>query len=174
MNIGCFGAVRLLKNQLNQAIAAISWARKNDSRMKFHINVGREEGPQATNVLKALRALFGSTKHCELVEHSWYSHEDFLRVVKGMDLVSQVSFTETFNIVTADAVTCKVPVLVSDEVSWLPPKFHCSPTKVESIEAGIDRLLFNRELVCREASKALEDYNEWALDRWYEFSQILG
>lgn len=36
-----------------------------------------------------------------------------------MDVVMQVSFSETFNIVAADAVACDVPVVASAEVPWL-------------------------------------------------------
>jgi hypothetical protein len=34
-----------------------------------------------------------------------------------MDVCLQVSFTETFNIVSADAVANYIPIVVSDEIS---------------------------------------------------------
>ena len=44
-------------------------------------------------------------------------HESFIELVKSMDMCLQVSFTETFNIVTADAVANSVPVVVSSEMT---------------------------------------------------------
>ncbi len=44
LNIGCFGAVRPLKNQLIQAVAAIDYADTYGKKLKFHINVKRIEG----------------------------------------------------------------------------------------------------------------------------------
>jgi len=124
VNIGCFGAIRPLKNQLVQAIAAIKFADKQGKKLKFHINVARLEDA-GNNVLKSIRGLFENLDptHYELVEHGWLKHDDFLLLVDTMDIGLQCSFTESFNIVTADFVTQGVPVVASREVEWLPNHF---------------------------------------------------
>jgi len=43
VDIGCFGAVRPLKNHMLQAIAAIKFAEHIGKKLRFHINVGRVE-----------------------------------------------------------------------------------------------------------------------------------
>jgi hypothetical protein len=132
LNIGCFGAVRPLKNQLIQAIAAIEYANRTGQKLRFHINVKRIEG-KGEPVLKNLRELFKNNPKHELMEYDWLSHDEFIDLVQRMDLGMQVSFTETFNIVTADFVNNNIPVVVSKEVSWVNPLFWSSTNKVESM-----------------------------------------
>lgn len=131
LNVGCFGAIRPLKNHLTQAIAAIEYASHAFKHLRFHINVGRQESG-GSPVLHNLRGLFNGS-YAELVEHSWTPHNEFARLISQMDVSMQVSFTETFNIVTADAVTMGVPVVVSSDVSWIPRRYHASPTSTKSI-----------------------------------------
>jgi len=132
LNVGCFGAVRPLKNQLIQAIAAIKYANIYGKKLRFHINVARVEG-RGEPVLKNIRSLFDNNPHHELVEHQWLTHDEFIDLVQRMDLGMQVSFSETFNIVTADFVNNNIPVVVSDEISWVNKLFKSKTTEVDSI-----------------------------------------
>jgi len=132
INVGCFGAIRPLKNQLIQAVAAIDYADSCNKKLRFHINVKRVEG-KGEPVLKNLRELFENNPKHELVEYGWLNHDEFIDLVQSMDLGMQVSFTETFNIVTADFVNNNVPVVVSKEISWVNPLFFANPSKVDSI-----------------------------------------
>ena len=118
VNIGCFGAVRTMKNHITQAIAAIQFAQWENLSLKFHINSYDIPG-YVDPVLNNLRFLFANTNNAELVEHGWMTREDFLKVIAGMDICSQVSFTETFNIVTADAMSQAVPIIASDSIAWI-------------------------------------------------------
>lgn len=132
INVGCFGAVRPLKNQLIQAVAAIDYADKYNKELRFHINVKRIEG-KGEPVLKNIRELFKNNPKHELVEYEWLSHGDFIDVIQSMDLGMQVSFTETFNIVTADFVNNNIPVVVSKEISWVDSVFYANPSNVKDI-----------------------------------------
>ncbi len=116
-NIGLFGAIRPLKNSLTQAIAAIMFAEVNNKILNLHINTERIE-QKGENVLKNVRALFEGTKH-NLVEHKWLHHEDFLELVSTMDLGLQVSLSETYNIVAADFVSQKIPIVTSKEIPFV-------------------------------------------------------
>lgn len=138
LHIGCFGAIRPLKNQFVQALAAIKYANENQWHLHFHINVGRIE--EGSEVLKNLRSLFANTHHV-LVEHDWLPHHKFLEVLDEMDVSMQVSFSETFNIVTADAVGLGVPVVVSDEVDWIPSLFVADPNSSTDIANKIGTAL---------------------------------
>lgn len=127
VHVGCFGAIRPMKNTYQQALAAIAFAELEGKLLSFHINGTRVE-QRGENVLRNLRALFEDSPH-ELVEHRWYHHEDFLEVASKMDIGMQVSFSESFNIVTADMVTAGVPVIASDDIEWMPWLLKVSPTK---------------------------------------------
>jgi hypothetical protein len=131
INIGCFGAIRPLKNQLYQALAAIAFAEDHNLTLRFHINDDRVE-TKGEPVLHNIQAAFNNTKH-ELIGHPWLEHRDFIELVRDMDLGLQVSFSETFNIVAADFVWNNIPLVGSDEISWLSPLFQAKPTEIESI-----------------------------------------
>lgn len=131
LNIGCFGAIRPLKNQLIQAMAAISFAEELGKSLNFHINHTRVE-THGENVHRNLIALFEGTNH-KLITHDWMLHEDFLKLIKSMDFGLQVSFSETFNIVAADFAYSNVPIIGSPEIEWLSGFFQANPTDIDSI-----------------------------------------
>jgi len=120
LHIGLFGALRPLKNHLQQAIWAEEFSQKVKRPLFLHVNITEHEGNDTGSVLKNLRNLFKNSKS-KLVEHPWYSHASFLKLVKQMDLGMQVSFSETFNIVTADLVSQGVPVVASSEIEFVNP-----------------------------------------------------
>lgn len=139
LDIGCFGAVRPMKNQLIQAIAAIRFADKNYRRLNFHINSTRSE-LGGDNVLKNLRALFANTPHT-LIEHPWESHKAFKHLVSEMDLAMCVSFSETFCITAADAVATDTPLVCSAEVPWASSLSVANTNSAEDIMSRIGLLL---------------------------------
>lgn len=122
VEIGCFGSVRPLKNHLIQAVAAIRYAESVGKPLNFHINSSRVEG-RAEPVLCNLRQLFAHMPKHKLVEHGWTNVGDFLALCWNMDLVMQVSFSETFNFVAADAISQGTPVVVSSEIPWATSGF---------------------------------------------------
>jgi len=168
LDIGCFGAIRPLKNQLIQAIAAIELAKTLGKPLNFHINIGRVEG-NATSQLKNIRSLFYNLdNNYNLIEHSWIEHEEFCDLLEKMDLCMQVSFSETFNIVTADAVVRNVPVVVSSEILWTNHFCWAETTSVEDIvEVGL--LVLNNKRICRENKSSLKNYSEDTKKVWMKY-----
>ena len=142
LNVGCFGAIRPLKNQLIQAVAAIDYADTYGKKLNFHINTQRIEG-KGEPVLKNLRELFKNNPRHKLIEHGWLKHNEFIDLVQRMDIGLQVSFSETFNIVSADFVNNNIPVVTSNEVDWVNPVYYANPSKVESIVSRMKRALFS-------------------------------
>lgn len=132
LNVGCFGALRPLKNQLLQAICASEVSRQLGKKLRFHVNGSRIEHA-AGGVSKNLKAFFAGSVNGELVEHPWLPRPEFLGLVRQMDIGMQVSLSETFNLVTADFVTMNRPVLVSTEVDWVDPRVQAGPTDSEDI-----------------------------------------
>lgn len=135
VDIGCFGAVRPMKNHITQAIAAVKFAQEADLTLNFHIN-GYNIPGYIDPILNNLRSLFSEFANCNLVEHGWMSHADFLTVLDGIDICTQVSFTETFNIVAADAMSRSVPLITSSEVPWIGSYAHRNTTSSKDICEG--------------------------------------
>jgi len=173
VNVGCFGAIRPLKNHLIQAFAAIAFAEKIDRRLKFHINSNRlEGGASSASILKNLRALFDpatGTKH-ELVEHEWVPHAEFIKLVRDMDVGMQVSLSESFNIVVADFIANDVPVVASPDVDWISNMSQADPTSTEDIVNKLRRAWRGRLFDLQHANmSALARHNRNATSEWTEF-----
>jgi hypothetical protein len=165
INIGCFGSIRPMKNQLIQAAAAIVFANQHNLKLNFHINSSRVE-QKGENALKNIKALFDNTDH-ELVEHPWLDHKDFMKLVSEMDMGLQVSFSETFNIVCADFVANKVPIVVSESISWMPWWAKCSTISSESIVETMNFVWFSKKINLHMLNNVcLSNYNVSALHEW--------
>lgn len=164
-DVGCFGAIRPLKNQLIQAMAAIKYAKDTGKYLQFHINATRVE--HGESVLKNLRALFSETGY-QLVEHDWKNHHEFLSLVRRMDVCMQMSYSETFNIVSADAISSGVPVVASSEVFWLANKSQADPNKIDSIVSCLRTALNNKLLLTWNQVK-LWVHSRGAAKKWIAF-----
>lgn len=170
IDIGCFGAIRPLKNQLKQALAAIQFADQNSLRLYFHMNATRcEQGGEP--VLKNIRNLFEHTSH-KLVEWPWMPITEFHSLASVMDIGMQVSLSETFNLVTADMVSAGVPCVVSDQVRWA--RWHClgpvaSPNDIESIIDSLGACYCWPQFVNRLQRRGLTNHNLKALRVWEKF-----
>ena len=171
LDVACFGALRPMKNHLTQAVAAIHFANRKDTKMRFHINGNRIE-QKGDQPLKNLKALFKKTPH-KLVEHDWMNHVDFLKLIRTMDLGMQVSLSESFNIVSADFVNSCVPIVVSDEMDWLPKWTHADENSTESIVRKMDSNLFWNKITFGLTTKInrlyLRCYNKRALKVWLRY-----
>ena len=157
VDVGCFGAIRPMKNQYQQALAAIDFANRHNLKLRFHINASRVE-QKGDNVLKNIRILF-QDRH-ELVEHDWMTHSNFLDVISSMDIGCQVSFSESFNIVSADFVQSGVPIVVSDDIEWMPSILKVSPTE--------SKLISYKMSMAYKLKPVLVPLQKWYL-KWYEF-----
>jgi hypothetical protein len=160
IDVACFGAVRPLKNHLLQAFAAIDFANQIGKKLRFHVNAGRIEmqgGPVQHN-LKGLFQQLSDAGH-EIVNHQWRPREQFLELCAEMDIGLQVSFSETFNIVSADLLSQGVPMVVTaDEVPWAVEHFCASPVNSEDITAKL-KLAYNWPKLNVIA-------NQWSLTRY--------
>lgn len=157
IDIGCFGAIRPMKNQLLQAMAAISFGNQIKKTIRFHINGDRVE-QKGDPVLKNLENAFKNTKY-ELIKHPWLEHEEFIKLVKKMDLGMQVSFSETFNIVAADFVWNDIPVVGSNEVDWLSFVYKADPNSIYNIINKLSVSWYGK-------SVNLQRLNKWKLNEY--------
>lgn len=162
LDIGCFGAIRPLKNQLIQAMAAITFADQLGQKLRFHINHSRLE-QNGENAYKNIKALFTGTEH-KLVEHEWLPHEAFIALVKKMDMGLQVSFSETFNIIAADFSHNMIPCVGSEEIVWMCGLYKANPTSLNDIVYHMWTAWLGKRF-------NLHRFNDWGLKIYNESSK---
>lgn len=171
LHVGCFGAIRPLKNHLLQAMAAIKYSKEHNKVLFFHINSSRVEqggGP----ILKNLRQLFKDEKDAILVEVGWLSPHDFIEYLsKFIDIGMQVSLSETFNVVSADYVTAGLPIVTSKEISWASRLCKAKDNDIDSIVGRMDYVIRNHWLI--QLNKwFLKNYNHEAAESWFNFVHL--
>lgn len=167
IDIGCFGAIRPLKNQLIQAFAAITLADQHKLILNFHINASRVE-QHGDEPLKNIRSLFKASGH-NLIEHGWLEHDAFLKLMAQMDLSMQVSYTESFNIVTADTISQHVPVIVSHDIDWVPEICKANPNDVMDMVDKMNTVLGHKPFVVRKTVEAINSYTRKGVRQWWDF-----
>ena len=169
IDIGCFGAVRPLKNHMLQAVASLRFAEAIGKKLNFHINGGRIE-MKGEPVMNNLRSLFQQLfeRGHRLVIHEWTPREGFLELCAKMDIGLQVSFSETFNIVGADIISQGVPLVGSIEIPWLFDRYAARAQYSEEIYNAL--LLTHEEpdhnVRCNQ--KKLTGYTTQTRDVWVE------
>lgn len=161
LNIGCFGAVRPLKNQLIQAMASILHAKAKGKRLAFHMNGTRTEQSGANN-LKNIRALLGS----QLVLHAWSEHEDFLELIAQMDICLSVSLTESFSITASDAVSMGIPLVGSSAIKWLPSRSQAPVDSAVGIMEAMEKaddtaVIMNNAALAAYTKSAIKIWTRW-------------
>ena len=171
INIGCFGAIRPMKNQLTQAIAAIEFANEVGISLKFYINSDRIE-QNGNPTYKNIKALFSTVKKHSLIENPWVNHAEFIDSINNMDIGMQCSLNESFNIVSADFINQSIPIITSPEVKFITKRYCAIPTSTESIKEklilifdelknGITHYFGNNSL--------LQSYNNISKNLWTKF-----
>jgi hypothetical protein len=168
LNVGCFGAIRPMKNQLMQALAAIRYAELHDKFLVFHINASRVE-QNGEPVLENIRALFKYTPNTFLVEHSWLNQKNFHDLLQTMDLNMCVSLSETFCIVAAESVALNVPLVCSEEVHWANKISKADPTSMNSIVNRIEAVLNNKMYANFINKYNLNKYDKKSINTWLQF-----
>ena len=168
LKVSSFGAIRLLKNHSTAAAAALMLARLRNSNLEFYMSVNREE--HGNGVLQAIRNLFKDLPWAKLVEVPWQPWGCFRQTVGHMDICFQVSATETFNIVTADASAEGVPTVVGEAIDWLPTDWVANIDDAHDIARVANNLLSDPRSG-RKATQALEIYTCNATKTWIDFLQ---
>lgn len=163
LEVGCFGALRPLKNHLQQAMVAMQFAELLGKKLRFHINLREDQG--GSPILRNLRGLFDHLPNGELIEHGWEDRATFLASMAGVHLLMQDALTETFNIVAADATLVGRPVLSNSEIPWLYPLWSDPLNQEKSLEA-LKVLWSNKSYFINQNRLGLTLYSENSLNVW--------
>ena len=167
IRIGSFGAVRPQKNLMSAAAAAVAISQMLNRHTEFFYSSGRDEGGSQT-IANAIHQMTNNVHNFTLGRIPWRLHQSFTDVVRSMDLLIMASYTESFNMVTADAIDNGVAVVVSPAIYWAPPSWMANSDDVlEMAECGIK--LLQKMTLRKKGLSALKKHNNEALDNWIEY-----
>jgi hypothetical protein len=161
VRFGSFGANRVGKHHSAAALASILAARRLGVDAEFHCNAGRDES-----------AVWGFTRAlCEragvpFVAHPWADWREFRATVSTMDVCVQLSATETFNVVTADAAWWGIPSVVGEAIEWGPALARAPIDDPDHAADVIVRTYQSRGTMGRAWRERLEAIQEAARASW--------
>lgn len=165
IKIGAFGAVRAEKNFMTAAAAALVIRKALGLPVELHMTTGGEV--RQSMVLAAIREMTNGVPGFLLVDHKWKTWDHFIQLVGQMDMMIQVSYSESFNMITADGISVGVPSVVSPAIYWAPKSWRADPDNaVEVAEVGVGLLNVDQG---RKGFQALNNHNSSSLHYWTEF-----
>jgi hypothetical protein len=106
--------------------------------------------------------------HVKLVENGWQTWPQFRQTVRHMHLLLQPSYTESFNVVTADGVAEGVPSVVSDAIHWVPDNWKAKVDDANDI-ARVGRRLLESRRAPLQGLAALKKHNREAMRAWKDY-----
>lgn len=169
LSVGAFGALRILKNHLQMAMASIYVADRIHKKLRFHINDSSSIEKEGNPIKKNLIGLFKDTRH-DLIINNWENHGDFSDLVKRMDVGVQVSMSESFNLTAADFVANGIPVVGSPEISFLSSFYQASPTDFDDIVNKIEFALKYKTWGFHFINELhLRNHNKNAVQEWINY-----
>jgi hypothetical protein len=165
LKIGAFGAIRPEKNFMTAAAAAVAIQSILKVPVEFHMSTGGD-GCKSTT-LPSIEEMTSNIKNFTLIRHDWNNWDEFIKLVSQMDLMIQVSYTESFNMVTADGISVGVPSVVSPAIFWSPDEWKVdSDNALDVARKGVELLCINQEYV---GSDSLRKNNDKSLEYWFNF-----
>ncbi len=167
LRVGVFGATRPLKNLMSAAGAALEIARTLRTPLELWLSAGRAEGGGET-VLAAVNEMLSGLPDVKLVLNGWQTWPQFRKVVGHMHLLLQPSYTESFNMVTADGVAEGVPSVVSDAIDWAPEHWKAEVDDVLDIARVGTGLLHDTRAV-EDGLKALKHFTTDGVHAYRDF-----
>ncbi len=167
LRIGAFGALRPLKNPTVSAMAALQIATNMATNLEFYVNVGRNDG-WGERTLNAVRAIMGGLPYAKLIEVPWQSWPAHRRLVRFMHLMLQPSFSETFNLVTADGAAEGIASVVSSVIEWAPDWWKANPDQTTDV-ARRGLCLLNDSNSPRDGIHALQRNNVSGIAAWKHY-----
>jgi len=167
LRIGAFGATRPLKNLMSAAGAALEIARRHKANLEFWLSAGRTEGGGDV-ILRSVHAMLDGLPNVKMIENGWQCWPKFRQSVAHMHLLLQPSYTESFNMVTADGIAEGVPTVVSEAIDWAPENWKAMMDDVLDI-ARVGRHLLSDPYALQEGLDALKSHNSTGLLSWQSF-----
>lgn len=165
LKIGSFGAIRPEKNFMTAAAAAVAVRAMTGLNVELHMSTGGD-GCKSTT-LPAIVQMTEGIKGFKLIRHDWETWEKFIQLVAKMDVLIQVSYTESFNMITADGISVGVPSVVSPVIWWTPDSWKANPDDAMDVATKTIELVTERQNYV--GYKALRIHNNKSLKHWIQF-----
>lgn len=173
LRVGIFGATRTLKNILTAVGAALIIHRQLKAQIEIWVNSGREDGPEVARIMRAVRALTVGMPGVELKNAPWAAWPQFRKIVGSMHLLIQNSYTESYNMVTADGCAEGTPSVVSSAVVWAPREWQADVDDVDAVaRAGIGLIYDPRASL--NGLHALKRHNKEGIAAWLRYLKGRG
>ncbi len=166
LRIGVFGAVRPLKNMLTAAAACAELATSLRADVEVWTNAGRNEG--GATVPDAIRQLLQNLPHVTVKQAGWATWPAFRSTVARMNVLINASYTESFNMVTADGIAEGVASAVGEAIDWVPRDWVANADDVSDV-ARVARRLVTDVRAVDEGQAALRSYVSRGLATWRTF-----
>lgn len=173
LRLGVFGATRSLKNILTSVGAALVIARDLKAHTQIWLSTGRVDGPEVATIMRAVNALVKDVPNVELKSANWSSWPQFRKLVGSMHLLLQPSYTESFNMVTADGAAEGVPSVVSEAIVWAPNEWKADVDDVDDVARHGIALLHDVR-AARNGLRALKAHNLEGIDYWRRWLKSPG
>jgi hypothetical protein len=164
LRLGLFGAGRILKNGLTGAAAAVYLAKKLRVPTELYVSTGAEE--EGTN--RSLLELTDGIPNLKLVRSGWLPWTKFRELVAHMHVLLQPSFTESFNVVTADGIAAGVPTVTSEAIDWVPSMWQANPDDAGEVARVAEYLLRSPHAI-EDGRAALTAYGAAGVRHWSEY-----
>jgi glycosyltransferase involved in cell wall biosynthesis len=163
LKLASFGALRLQKHHTVAAAAAAIVARRLGP-VQFFINRGRSD-PGRESIFDAIAYTLKGVPQIELKPVDWLHAAEFRRLTAAMDLCLQMSSSETFNLVTADAAASGVPSVVGEALDWTPADWHAPIDDPRRVAEAALRVLAD-PTAGQRGYEALLAYNRASIAQW--------
>lgn len=170
LKIGAFGATRPQKNLMSAAGAALQLHEELKVDTELWVSGGRTEGGGNT-ILNSVRAMVKDIPGFELKELGWATWPQFRDRVRKMHLLIQGSYTESFNMVTADGIAEGVPSVVSDALDWCPEYWKAYSDDVPDMSRVGRQLLFDPR-AANDGLVSLDTHNAGAFEAWLNWLDL--
>lgn len=164
LRVGMFGAARTLKNGITGAAAMVYLASKLRVPIELNVSSGRNEGGS----LKPIEEVTRNVPNLTLKENGWLTWPAFKTSIRHMHLHLQPSYTESFNVTVADAISAGVPSVVGPAVHWVPNHWKADVDDPSDVARVAEMLLLDID-AAEDGRTALEKYIEDALQAWEKF-----
>jgi hypothetical protein len=106
-----------------------------------------------------------------LVLNGWQSWPNFRKTVAHMHLLLQPSYTESFNMVTADGAAEGVASVVSEAIDWAPEDWKADVDDVLDI-ARVGRRLLCDNSAADDGLRALQNYVADGINSYRQYFTI--
>lgn len=168
LRIGVFGATRWQKNFLTAVMSALICARSLKAQVELYINSARVDGPEVARIMGAAQNLIKGVPNVKLVPVPWAPWNQFRQWVDSMHVLIQPSYTESFNLVTADGASRQVPSAVSPAIDWAPPSWQTDVDDAPMLAKVLMALIADPQ-AGRNGLNALQRHNSLGFDAWQRY-----